>query len=277
MLKISAFSKLSRVSVKTLRYYDELGLLKPALVDKHNGYRYYTAQQLLTVKRIVAFKEQGFTLEQIMPLLQEDVPPALVKTSLIAKQAELLQTIEEAQRQLHEIGQRLSHVHGADDHDAEFTVSVKKVEPQLSASIRDVVPRANLCLMLDELARHVRSHGENDSRSLTVLWHDCSGEEDLVDLEVAIPVSKEIPGSGRTRIGLLPELKMAASLVHRCDPYGSSCPAAAELAAWIGSNGYVPSDEQPIREIYLTSDKDLYGNMRLAEVLVPVEHAARHV
>lgn len=274
MLKISAFSKLSRVSVKTLRYYDELGLLKPAEVDAHNGYRYYSAEQLLTVKRIAAFKEQGFTLEQMMPLLNEEPAPSWLKETLTAKQAELLHTIEEAQRQLREIGERLEHIEESHLHAAEFAVSVHKVEPQLTASIRDTVPRAHLCLMLDEVSRYVRSHEENDSRSLTVLWHDYSGEEDVVDIEVAVPISQEIPGSGRIKVGLLPELQMAASLVHRCNPYGISCPAAAELASWIGSHGYVPSDKQPIREIYLTSDKDMYGRRRLAEMLIPVERAA---
>lgn len=103
MLKISAFSKLTRVSVKTLRFYDNLGLLKPATVDENNGYRYYTEEQLLTVKRITALKEQGFTLEQIKPLLEEHVLPETVKNQLADKKKELEQAIHEAQNQLNEI------------------------------------------------------------------------------------------------------------------------------------------------------------------------------
>ncbi|MFE0558831.1 MerR family DNA-binding transcriptional regulator [Paenibacillus sp. NPDC058910] len=49
MMKISAFAKVSGISIKTLRYYDELGLLKPAHVDEQSGYRYYSEEQLLTV------------------------------------------------------------------------------------------------------------------------------------------------------------------------------------------------------------------------------------
>ena len=67
MMKISAFAKVSGISIKTLRYYDELGLLKPAHIDKQSGYRYYSEERLLTVKRIAAYKEQGFTLEQLKP------------------------------------------------------------------------------------------------------------------------------------------------------------------------------------------------------------------
>lgn len=47
LFKISAFSRLSRVSLKTLRYYDQIGILKPRKVDHDTGYRYYSADQLL--------------------------------------------------------------------------------------------------------------------------------------------------------------------------------------------------------------------------------------
>ncbi|MEJ2047981.1 MAG: MerR family DNA-binding transcriptional regulator, partial [Dehalococcoidia bacterium] len=46
MLKIGDFSRLSRVTVKALRYYDEIGLLKPVEVDRFTGYRYYSLDQL---------------------------------------------------------------------------------------------------------------------------------------------------------------------------------------------------------------------------------------
>ncbi|ADG05308.1 MerR family transcriptional regulator [Kyrpidia tusciae] len=55
MFKISEFSKIIRVSVKTLRYYDRLGLLRPARTDDVTGYRYYTADQLFRLHRILAY------------------------------------------------------------------------------------------------------------------------------------------------------------------------------------------------------------------------------
>jgi len=64
MYRIGIFSKLGRVTIKTLRHYDEMGLLTPAHVDEENGYRYYTPS---IVKRIVAF--------QIAPLHQSSSVP----------------------------------------------------------------------------------------------------------------------------------------------------------------------------------------------------------
>lgn len=59
MFKIGTFSKLSIVPIKTLRYYDKRGLLKPSTTDKFSGYRYYSAEQLLTIQRIITLKKTG--------------------------------------------------------------------------------------------------------------------------------------------------------------------------------------------------------------------------
>jgi DNA-binding transcriptional MerR regulator len=75
MLKIGDFSKLSQVSIQTLRHYDDLGLLRPAEVDRFTGYRYYTASQLPRLNRILALKDLGFALDQIALLLEAGVSP----------------------------------------------------------------------------------------------------------------------------------------------------------------------------------------------------------
>ncbi|GIO29020.1 hypothetical protein J2TS6_01610 [Paenibacillus albilobatus] len=79
MFKISEFSRLSRIPLQTLRYYDQIGLLKPARIDSLTGYRHYAAEQLLEINRNVIFKELGFTLQQITQLLQEDISACLVR------------------------------------------------------------------------------------------------------------------------------------------------------------------------------------------------------
>ena len=62
MLKIGDFSKLSRVSIRMLRHYDEIGLLRPVRIDPETGYRYYEAEQLFLAGRINALKDMGFGL-----------------------------------------------------------------------------------------------------------------------------------------------------------------------------------------------------------------------
>jgi DNA-binding transcriptional MerR regulator len=71
MLAIGDFSRLSRVPITTLRYYDDVGLLTPVLVDPKSHYRYYSVTQLPRLRRILALKELGFALEQIARVLDE--------------------------------------------------------------------------------------------------------------------------------------------------------------------------------------------------------------
>ncbi len=71
MIKIGELSKLAQVPIATLRYYDQVGLLKPIQVDDFTGYRYYSVNQLPRLNRILALKGLGFTLEQIAGALDE--------------------------------------------------------------------------------------------------------------------------------------------------------------------------------------------------------------
>jgi DNA-binding transcriptional MerR regulator len=100
MFKIGDFSKLSRVSIKALRLYDEMRLLKPIQVDQFTSYRYYCASQLPRLNRILAFKDLGFSLEQILKLLDEDLSLAEIRGMLRLKQAELQNYIETEQARL---------------------------------------------------------------------------------------------------------------------------------------------------------------------------------
>lgn len=272
MMKISAFAKVSGISIKTLRYYDELGLLKPAHVDEQSGYRYYSEEQLLTVKRIAAYKEQGFTLEQLKPFFEEDIGTDVVKNKLADKMTELQHAMRSLQQQLDEVNSRMTRLERSEAGNPGGPIRIREVPSQRAAFIRDQVPRSQLCLLLDEITKYAASYGEEEARQLTILWHDHgSGNADIADIEVAVPITRDIPANGRVRVDFLPQLISAASLVHRCDPCAYTCPVVPELKAWISSQGLVQSESEPIREIYLTSDKDIYGKKRPAELLIPLQ------
>ena len=80
--------------VKTLRFYDDMGLLRPIQVDAFTGYRYYEVRQLPRLIRILALKDLGFTLEQIAPILEEGVTPEEIRGMLRLKHSEIEQRIE---------------------------------------------------------------------------------------------------------------------------------------------------------------------------------------
>src|SRR5215471_5798420 len=103
MFRIGDFSKLTRVSVKALRFYDEMGLLKPTYVDRDTGYRYYSAALLPRLNRILAFKELGFSLGEIGHLLEGNLPADRVRKLLESRRAELERKIERERERLAEV------------------------------------------------------------------------------------------------------------------------------------------------------------------------------
>src|SRR5688500_12216183 len=107
MIKIGEFSKLVQVPVPTLRYYDQVGLLKPSEVDRFTGYRYYSASQLPRLHRILALKGLGFSLEQIAAVLEAGLTPEEMRGMLRLRHAQISQQLSDMENQLVEVEARL--------------------------------------------------------------------------------------------------------------------------------------------------------------------------
>lgn len=96
LYKIGMFAAMNHVTVKTLRFYEEQGLLMPAQINQENGYRYYTLSQMAVIHQITALKQAGFTLEEIARInsgADEEGVLQKKKSELIAKIAELTRQI----------------------------------------------------------------------------------------------------------------------------------------------------------------------------------------
>lgn len=109
MFMIGEFSRISRVPAKTLRYYDEIGLFSPMTVDKFTGYRYYSAEQLPRLNRILALKDMNLSLAEISKLLDEAISADELRGMFRLKEAELQHEVEEAQARLQRVAKRLFH------------------------------------------------------------------------------------------------------------------------------------------------------------------------
>ena len=84
---IRDFAKLTGVSIRTLHYYDEIGLLKPSIVDEQNGYRFYDEENLERMQEILFYRELDFPLKSIMLILSS---PDYNKKSALKEQKNLL-------------------------------------------------------------------------------------------------------------------------------------------------------------------------------------------
>src|SRR5438874_7485317 len=200
MFKIGDFSRFSRVSVKMLRHYDRLGLLRPACIDPLTSYRYYAADQLPHLNRILALRDLGFSLEQIAVLLDDSVPIEHIHGMLKRRQAELEQQVRADQRRLERVAARLRQIE-RDSHLPIAEVVVRRVAPQLMALQRQVIAHSDDCsLLFEEVETHVARHGAWAAEPPLLISHDGADRERELDVEVAIPLQKTIPGTPRIEV-----------------------------------------------------------------------------
>jgi DNA-binding transcriptional MerR regulator len=253
MLKIGHFSKLSRLSVKTLRYYDEIGLLKPAQVDESSGYRFYSFEQLPRLHRLLALKELGLSLEQIKHLLDEDLPTEQLRGMLRLKRAELEEELAETEARLAQVEARLRLIEQEEDM-SKYDVIVKKVDSFMVASVRGVVPTPpEQGTLWDQLEGHLAAQDVRPKGPCLSLYHDDEYKEQDWDIEVCEPIDAELPETENVRVRELPPIKLMASTVHH-GPFATLDQAYEVLMKWIDENGYQISG--PAREVYLQSPQD---------------------
>lgn len=98
MYKIGEFSILSKLSIKTLRYYEKVGILKPVFIDKQNGYRFYDTKQLTEISKIISLRQIGMSIYDIKEFLKEHNEEILLK-----RKQEIESNILESKDQLQRI------------------------------------------------------------------------------------------------------------------------------------------------------------------------------
>ena len=268
MFRIGDFSKLSRVSVKTLRYYDEVGLLKPARVDRFTNYRYYSVEQLHRLHRILALKDLGFPLEQIAQLLDEGVPLSQLQGMLRMRQADIQQKVREERERLARVEARLNQIE-KEDKMSTYEVVIKKVEPLHVASVRDTVPAYDQQgPLFEELSTYLAEKGAKWVGPPLTMYHDTEYRESDVDIEVCAPVMPSVAGNERVSVRELPGVETMACMVHQGSYSKGFHAAYGALMSWIEANGY--RIVGPNREIYLKGGEDPNDESYVTEIQFPV-------
>jgi DNA-binding transcriptional MerR regulator len=252
MMRIGDFSRLSRVSVKTLRYYDELGLIKPARVDEFTGYRYYEYDQYARLNRVLALRALGLSLDRIAQVLDAGLSSGQLTAMLQLQRAELEQRIGESQGRLARVEAWLRQLE-TEDVMSEYEVTVKKVEPFKVASVRGLVETPQQQGKLwEKLGPYLeQQHAQRDGNWLA-LYHDDGMPDGDWDIEVCIPIANDIPEGSGVKVRDLDGAETTASVVHR-GPWMMVGQAYDALRLWVESNGYVPAG--PFREIGLRDAK----------------------
>lgn len=126
MYGIGTVARLAQVSARTLRYYDELGLLRPRWVDPDTGYRWYAAEQLGRLHRILALRDLGVRLAEIGVLLDDDLSVEELRGILLLRRAEAHDRVATEMERLARVEARLHQME--DTRMSTYDVIVKRVE-----------------------------------------------------------------------------------------------------------------------------------------------------
>lgn len=270
MFRIGEFSRLSQVPVKTLRYYDEIGLLHPEMVDETNGYRLYGPHQLSRLNMLLALRDLGFSLEQVSMLMQEAISVEQMRGMLRLRRAEIEGRLEEEHQRLARVEHRLNSIDREGRMPA-YEVVIKKWEPMRVASIRSIVETyGSVGGLIGELFAVLGENGIPPAGPCFAIYYDEEYQERDVDAEAAVAVgaNAESPGGSRVTIRELPGHPEVASLV-RTGPYDDFAPAYGELMQWIQANGY--RIVGPNRETYLRGPgDDVAPETYVTEIQFPV-------
>lgn len=258
MFRIGEFSQMGQVSVRTLRLYDELGLLKPAQIDRFTDYRYYSLEQLPRLNRILALKELGFSLEQIARLLDDNISADELHGMLLIKQAELEQEVEASQARLERVQARLRQIQ-REGKASPYEVLLKKGEPQFVAGVRQIVPTIDAmadyrCRLYDELYDWLDGHHIQPAEPELAIYYNREYTEENIDMEAAVAIGE--PGAAQSvraagigvRVRELPAAPKLASVMH-AGRLQDVCDAIVALYGWVGANGYAASGGY--RELHL--------------------------
>ena len=272
MLKIGKFARLGQVSIATLRYYDQYGLLKPSALDPETGYRYYALDQLPRLNRILALKDLGFPLEQVTRILEEDLSLAQLREMFQLKQTFIQQVIDAEQTRLQRVAARLRQIE-QEERMPGYDVLLKQVEPVLVAAVRDRIPAINerealYAKLSDYLEHQCVAYIPHVQPDLLILHskHEMDTYGMSIDVEVAVPLARVLQASEQVQVYTLPAA-LVASTVHTGNDVMLGR-AYMSLQRWIGENGYRMSG--PARLVHLQRMSDLHSGHHVTEVQMPV-------
>lgn len=249
MLSIGQFSRACQVTIKTLRHYDKLGLVKPVYIDAQSGYRYYESQQIPQLLLIQRLKRYGFSLTEIQQFLSDNQNETLF-SKLSAQKTILNQHLKETNIILRELEAHLK--------DFERTGNIMSYQNNYQIVVKEtsVVPILSMQqqMSVDEFGYYYGKLFEQIAQKhltvagpLMAIYHDKEFHPDSTMIELAAPIAQK---QQATR--LLPGALCATTIHHGA--YSALSEAYGALLKWITDNNYEMIDAP--YDVYLKSHHD---------------------
>jgi DNA-binding transcriptional MerR regulator/effector-binding domain-containing protein len=267
VLSIGEFSKICKVSTKTLRYYAEIELILPDKINPENGYRYYSIEQLETMLFINRLKSYNFSLEEIKKILEsEETQDEKLYFALINKKKEFEKTLEQLNNDITSLKQGTPIMSYLENIDVQLT----EVPMMYLLSVRKMVHEyafpEEYRHCFGELFRKIANDKLTMISPPMVLFHSAEFSSFGLDTEFAIPVKEYVTG---TR-DFYPKLCLKTVL---CGSYSNLSSVYTKQREWAEKEGYEPHNV--LYEVYVTDPSQVSKESDLiTEVYCPVRKKA---
>ncbi|GLB29714.1 MerR family transcriptional regulator [Lacrimispora amygdalina] len=269
MFQIGEFSKLTQITIRMLRYYDEAGLLKPAEIDPWTGYRMYCVEQIPVLNKIIYLRDSGFTVSEIAAALSIKDDYSLV-SQLDRKQLEVEQAILAEQEKLNKIElakrellNKKSEMH--------YNISIKSIPGYPVLSLRRTIPDYYAEGGLwQELSGFAAEHQIQLSKSTFSIYYDTEYREKDVDVELCAPVKK--PGKnidGFTFRNVEPVPMMACTMVYGA--FSNIAGAYLAFAQWLQENSQYEMSAPTRQIVHRGPWNESSPEKYLIEIQIPLE------
>lgn len=272
MFTVGEFARLAQVSKRLLRFYDEIGLLNPIHTDPSTGYRFYSAEQMSRLNRILTLKDFGLSLEQIRWMLSDQITVDEMQGMLMLKKAEIEQHLQAESQRIRKIESRLRSIRNAESNKP-IDVIVKKIPAQPVLSVRTVVETFEAGLAFIRQIRAAVSESSAPGLSFVICHDDDMLERDM-DLEMGYlieaknhaPVTRH--GGLQLHFRELPPVEMMATTVVQ-GALETIHTGYGEIARWVEDNSFRVAGIP--REITLRESRAADGRDLITEIQFPVE------
>jgi DNA-binding transcriptional MerR regulator len=268
MFSIGEFSRVTGLTIKTLRFYHEEGLLVPSHVDPRSGYRYYEEQQIELARTITFLRSLEFPIIEIKSLLENRESDEQVLELLQRQRAAIQKRIAQGRKAMRMLDQFISEERQVTSMaQTDFEVQEKPLDAVMIAGIR-MKGRYSDCGKA--FGRLGRAFGRYISGKPFLLHYDAEYKEDDADFEACMPVrqGKEIDG---VSLRQLPPAR-CVSLLHK-GPYEQLGRSYARVLKYVKDRGY--SIAMPTREVYIKGPGMIFrGNPKnyLTEIQIPIQN-----
>lgn len=269
MLKIGDFSKLSRVSIRMLRHYDETNLLRPMKIDEFTGYRYYSEEQLPVMSRINALKDMGFGVVAIREILNCYNHKEQLEALLRMKRLELAALQEETEEKLRLLDTAMERLRK--DETMEYNVILKTLPERYAASVRMIIPSYDKEGMVWEVLCKETEHMSlipSEPCYCSVIFYDGEYKESDVEVEAQKTVEGSYQDTEHVKFKTVPAVTYASATYK--GSYDLISDVNTAVAGWVKDNGY--EYDGPMFNIYHVSPAETQNpDEFVTEVCYPVK------